>query len=65
MSLTPTAPRVVPGGTTPAVPSTGPAPRRVREQARDVVALMAFSAVMSVGVALGLLLLAHLAGSGR
>ena len=35
--------------------------RRVREQARDVVALMAFSASLSVGCAL-LLVLTHLAG---
>ncbi|MBM0128146.1 hypothetical protein [Pimelobacter simplex] len=35
--------------------------RRVREQARDAVALMAFSASLSVGCAL-LLVLTHLAG---
>ncbi|NPC95390.1 hypothetical protein [Nocardioides sp. zg-DK7169] len=35
-------------------------PRRVREQARDVVALMAFSATVSVGVALALLVLSRL-----
>ena len=52
MSLTPTAPPV--GG-------LAPGPRRVRHQARDVVALMAFSATTSVAVAVGLLLLAHLA----
>jgi len=37
----------------------------VREQARDVVALMAFSAAASVAVAVGFLLLAQLAGTGR
>ncbi|WP_408899139.1 hypothetical protein ACJ5H2_08530 [Nocardioides sp. R1-1] len=35
--------------------------RRVREQARDALALMAFSASLSVGCAL-LLVLTHLAG---
>lgn len=58
MSLTPTAPRTA---ATPAAPG----PRRVREQARDVVALMAFSAAASVAVAVGFLLLAQLAGTGR
>lgn len=53
MSLTPTAPRVA--GFVPA-----PQPRRVRHQARDVVALMAFSATTSTTLAAGLLLLAHL-----
>ena len=55
MSLTPTAPPV-------AGPSRRPAaqPRRVRHQARDVVALMAFSATTSTALAAGLLLLAHL-----
>jgi len=56
MSLTPTAPPV--GG-------LAPGSRRVRHQARDVVALMAFSATTSVAVAVGLLLLAHLAPAGR
>ncbi len=37
------------------------APPRVREQARDALVLMAFSAAVSVGCAL-LLLLSHLAG---
>ncbi len=41
-------------------------PRRVRHQARDVVALMAFSATTSTALAAGLLLLAHLpSGAGR
>jgi hypothetical protein len=34
--------------------------RRVRHQARDAVALMAFSATTSTALAAGLLLLAHL-----
>lgn len=53
MNLTPTA-----------HPVTGP--RRVRHQARDVVALMAFSATTSTALAGGLLLLAHLShAAGR
>jgi hypothetical protein len=55
MSLTPTAPRV----------AGLPGPRRVRHQARDVVAVMVFSAASSTAVAVGLLAVAHLAGSGR
>jgi hypothetical protein len=59
MSLTPTAPSFA--GAAPAVE-----PRRVRHQARDVVALMAFSAPTSTALAAGLLLLAHLShASGR
>ena len=61
MSLTPTAPPV-------AGPIAGPTtgPRRVRHQARDVVALMAFSATTSTALAGGLLLLAHLShAAGR
>jgi len=58
MSLTPTAPSVA------GVPATER--RRVRHQARDVVALMAFSATTSTALAAGLLLLAHLShASGR
>jgi len=57
MSLTPTAPSVA------GVPATE---RRVRHQARDVMALMAFSATTSTALAAGLLLLAHLShASGR
>jgi len=43
-------------------PATGlrTGPRRVRQQARDVVALMVFSAATSTALAVGLLLLAHL-----
>lgn len=37
-----------------------PAERRVRHQARDVLALMAFSATVSLGVSLCLLLLTTL-----
>jgi hypothetical protein len=48
MSITPPAPVV-------------PAVRRVRHQAREAAAVMAFSAAMSVGVATCLLLLASLA----
>jgi hypothetical protein len=59
MSLTPTAPRVA------AVPGASALPRRVRDQARDAVALMLFSAVSSTVVASGLLLLAHLSRAGR
>jgi hypothetical protein len=62
MSLTPTAPRVI--RTTADARGPG-STRRVREQARDVVALMAFSAVSSVSVACGFLLLARLIGAGR
>jgi hypothetical protein len=63
MSLTPTAPRAtaLPAGV-PAAPSV---PRRVRDQAREVVVLMAFSAASSTVVATGLLVLAHLARAGR
>jgi hypothetical protein len=46
----------------PDVPrSSGPA-RRVRHQVRDGVAVIAFSAAASTGVALALLLLVHVAG---
>jgi hypothetical protein len=54
MSLTPTAPPL----TGLARAATGS--RRVRHQARDAVALMAFSAGSSLAVAGGLLLLAQL-----
>jgi len=63
MSLTPTAPPIV-APAAGAAPTT--VPRRVRDQARDVVALMAFSAAASTALAAGLLLLAHLpSGLGR
>jgi hypothetical protein len=54
MNLTPTAPDGV-----------AAVPRRVRHQARDAAALMAFSAASSVAVAVGFLLLAQLAHTGR
>jgi hypothetical protein len=41
-----------------------PAPRRVREQAREAMALMAFSAFTSISLAVGLLLLTHLGSRG-
>ena len=57
MSVLPTAPPVAGIGR----PSGFAAhPRRVRHQARDVLALMAFSAGASVTVAAGILLLASL-----
>lgn len=58
MSLTPSAPRVA------GVPAA-PAPRRVRHQARDAVAVMAFSAAASTAVAAGFLLLGQLSQVGR
>jgi hypothetical protein len=48
---------------TPVIPGTELIPgteRRVRHQARDVVALMAFSALVSVGSAVALLLITSL-----
>ncbi|WP_300401798.1 hypothetical protein [uncultured Nocardioides sp.] len=47
-------------------PSPAPtAERRVRHQARDAAALMAFSLATSVGAATGLALLTGLPGLGR
>jgi len=64
MSISPTAPPVAPAtGPAPAMaPAMGQrtGPRRVRQQARDVVALMVFSAATSTALAAGLMLLAHL-----
>ncbi len=40
------------------------APPRVRQQAREALAVMAFSAVMSVGTSLLLLALMHLGRQG-
>ncbi|WP_151082680.1 hypothetical protein [Nocardioides cynanchi] len=57
MSLTSTRLAAPPLPGSVPVASGGP---RVRQQARDAVALMAFSAASSVGVAGGLLLLAQL-----
>jgi hypothetical protein len=58
MSLTSSAPRA---GAVPAAPVR----RRVRHQARDVAVLMTFSAGASTGVAVALLVLAHLLRAGR
>ncbi|WP_157544574.1 hypothetical protein [Nocardioides halotolerans] len=41
-----------------------PAPRRVREQAREALVLMAFSALTSVGLATALVVLGHLGQQG-
>ena len=46
----------------PAAPP--PAPRRVRDQAREALAVMAFSAFTSVALATGLLVLDHLGSRG-
>ena len=48
----------------PAATETPPAPRRVREQAREAAALMAFSALTSVGLATALLVLSRLGQQG-
>jgi hypothetical protein len=69
MSPTPTAPSVV--GVAPdalvavSAPAGAQGPRRVRHQARDAVALMAFSAAASTAVAGALLLLTQLSPAGR
>jgi hypothetical protein len=58
MSLTPTTQRVLRTG---APPGTVPGqPRRVRHQALDALAVMAFSASVSVAVAAALLMIARL-----
>jgi len=47
------------------LPTQAPAPpRRVREQAREAVALMAFSALTSAALATALLVLTHLGQQG-
>ena len=56
MSVSPTVSHTVPQ-------STGV--RRIRHQARDVVAVMAFSAGTSVGLAILMTLVARLSGAGR
>ena len=43
---------------------TPPAPRRVRDQAREAMAVMAFSAFTSIAVATALLLITHLGQQG-
>lgn len=63
MSITPTAPSVArsrSAGALPGTPPPAPRTRRVRHQARESLALMAFSAVTSVGVAAVLLLVVSL-----
>ena len=57
MSITPTAPSVVPGLSAGARNGSAPRVRRVRHQARETAALMAFSAAASVGVSAVLLLI--------
>ena len=54
MSLTPSASPLA------GVAPTGSGQRRIRHQARDAAAVMAFSAASSTAVAAGLLLLAQL-----
>ena len=44
--------------------TTAPAPLRVRDQAREAAALIAFSAAPACGLALALLVLAHLGSQG-
>jgi hypothetical protein len=58
MSLTRTAPSVA--GLPPDASTSPTGARRVRHQARDVVALMAFSATTSTALAAAFLLLAQL-----
>jgi hypothetical protein len=48
----------------PAATETPPAPRRVRDQAREAAVLMAFSAVTSVALATALLILSRLGQQG-
>ena len=43
---------------------TPPAPRRVRDQAREAMAVMAFSAFTSIAVATALLVITHLGQQG-
>ena len=48
----------------PQATETPPAPRRVREQAREVVAVMVFSAFTSLALATALLVITHLGQQG-
>ena len=48
----------------PATTETPPAPRRVREQAREAAVLMVFSAFTSVALASALLVLSRLGQQG-
>ncbi len=50
--------------TQPSVRTAAAPPLRVRDQARDALALIAFSAVTACGLALTLLLLTHLGSRG-
>jgi len=57
MSITPSTPSVVAGLSAGARNGSAPRVRRVRHQARETAALMAFSAAASVGVSAVLLLI--------
>jgi hypothetical protein len=48
----------------PVATETPPAPRRVRDQAREAAVLMAFSALTSVAFATALLVVSHLGQQG-
>jgi hypothetical protein len=48
----------------PLATETPPAPRRVRDQAREALAVMAFSAVTSVALATAFLVITHLGQQG-
>jgi hypothetical protein len=48
----------------PVVTETPPAPRRVREQAREAAGLMVFSALTSVALASALVIIGHLGQQG-
>ncbi|HYO41102.1 MAG TPA: hypothetical protein VER39_15760 [Nocardioidaceae bacterium] len=54
----------MPDSTTVTGPDTGPPTRRVRHEVRDGLAVAAFSALASTGLALLLLLLVTVAGPG-
>jgi hypothetical protein len=48
----------------PLATETPPAPRRVREQAREAAVVMAFSALTSVAFAAALVVIGHLGQQG-
>lgn len=48
----------------PTATETPPAPRRVREQAREAAVVMAFSAFISVAIATALVVISHLGQQG-
>jgi hypothetical protein len=54
--------RGLPDPVRPDLPRTSAPARRVRHEVRDGIAVIAFSAAASTGVALALLLLVHVAG---